>query len=328
MDEIVEILLRSEEPSIRYKTFVNLLDGDPESSRAQELQKEIKESNRVQGLFSERDGGIYEGKLPHHAYKKWSGAHWVLALLADLGYPSGDKSLNPLFEQVYGWLLSEEHEKRFLVLEGRMRRCASQEGNALFASLTLGYVNDGTHELARRLCSWQWPDGGWNCDKHPEAHHSSFHESLIPLRALVHYSKQTGSQEAAAAAVRAAEFFLRHELYKRERDGAVINPHFVSLVYPPYWHYDILYGLKVMYEAGKLSDPRCIAALDLLGKKQLPGGGFPAEEKYYRLTYPDQNGYSAVNWGNTGKRVMNEFVTVEALSVLAKAKPSGGISYE
>ncbi|RPI82713.1 MAG: hypothetical protein EHM41_17680 [Chloroflexi bacterium] len=328
MDEIIEILLRSKEPSIRYKTFVNLLGGEPESSRARRIQDEVKASNRVQGLFSERDGGHYEGKLPYHAYKKWSGAHWVLALLADLGYPPGDRSLNPLFEQVYGWLLSEEHDKRFLVLDGRMRRCASQEGNALFASLMLGYVNEGTHELARRLCAWQWPDGGWNCDKHPEAHHSSFHESLIPLRALVRYSKQTGSQEARAAAERAAEFFLRHELYKREQDGTVINPHFVSLVYPSYWHYDILYGLKVMQEAGKLGDPRCSAALDLLRKKRLADGGFPAEEKYYRLIHPDQNGHSPVGWGRTGKWVMNEFVTVEALSVLSKAKPSGGISYE
>lgn len=325
MNEVVEFLLRSEEPSIRYKTCINILGMDPKSDEARELQIKVRGSKRVQCLFSGREGGFYSGRLPYHPYQKWAGAHWVLALLSDLGYPPGDNSLAPLFEQVYGWLFSQEHEKRFLVIDGRMRRCASQEGNALLASLTLDFVNERTHELARRLCAWQWPDGGWNCDRRPEAHHSSFHESLIPLRALLLYAKRVGSQEASEAAERAVEFFLRHELFKRERDGSVINEHFLSLVFPPYWHYDILYALKVMGEAGKLDDPRCSEALDLLESKRLPGGCFPAEKKYYRSTRPGESGYSPLDWGSTGKKTANEFVTVEALEVLIKAKRIGGV---
>ena len=52
-----------------------------------------------------------DGKLTTHPYSKWHGAHWVLSLLADLGYPEGDNFLIPLREQVYNWLFSEKHEK-------------------------------------------------------------------------------------------------------------------------------------------------------------------------------------------------------------------------
>ena len=91
---------------------------------------------------------------------------------------------------------------------------------------------------------WQWPDGGWNCDKNPDAVNSSFMESLIPLRALALYSRLTGSEEAKGASKLAAEIFLKRRLYRRQRDGRIMNRSFVELHYPCYWHYDILFGLK------------------------------------------------------------------------------------
>jgi hypothetical protein len=43
----------------------------------------------------------------------------------------------------------------------------------------LGLVDDSRVQyLAESLIDWQWPDGGWNCDKRPSANHSSFYESL------------------------------------------------------------------------------------------------------------------------------------------------------
>ena len=98
-----------------------------------------------------------------------------------------------------------------------------------------------------------------------------------------------------------------------------MDPHFIRLHYPLYWHYDILFGLKVMAEAGLLGDPRCQAALDLLGSKRLPDGGFPAEETFARQSRPQLSGYSPVNWGGTSKKIMNPFVTADALYVLRLA---------
>jgi hypothetical protein len=315
--EIILQLLISSHPAIRYKTRVHVLGKDPASPELLALQREIAASELVKTLLSERDS---TGCISyHHPYTKWVGAHWVLAGLADLGYPPGDRSLLPLFDQVYGWLLSDWHLRSIKTIEGRVRRCASQEGNALYAALALGLDDERADELARRLVRWQWPDGGWNCDKNPSADSSSFMETLIPLRALILYARQRGDAAARQAAERAAQVFLKRELFKRQRDGTVISEHFLLLHYPCYWHYDILFGLKVMAEGGWIDDPRCQAALDVLEARRLPDGGFPAQERYYRLTDRPISGRSRVDWGGTSLTRSNEFVSVEALAVLRRA---------
>ena len=100
-----------------------------------------------------------------------------------------------MMDQTFEEWLSEFHLRNYVrMINGRVRRCASQEGNAIWSSLRLGFTDKRTTELVERLIKWQWPDGGWNCDKHPEAINSSFMESLIPLRALALYAKTTGER--------------------------------------------------------------------------------------------------------------------------------------
>src|SRR5919197_5781374 len=149
---IIRKLSQSDEPSVRFKALT--LDRKVDSRKVRQLRDAIRESPRVAQLLSERQA---DGQIPHHPYAKWDGAHWVLATLADLGYPPGDESLIPLREQVYAWLLGEGHRKGIKTIAGRVRRCASQEGNALYALLTLGLEDKYTEELAQRLIQWQWP---------------------------------------------------------------------------------------------------------------------------------------------------------------------------
>jgi hypothetical protein len=318
--ELASRLLRSGEPSVRFATRVGVLGEDPRSQGIGDIQDEIRCSSLVTRLLSERSA---DGRIPCWPYAKWYGAHWVLALLADLGYPPCDRALYPLRDQVYEFWLRTEHVQSVPVIQGRARRCGSQEGNALYATLALGIADERADQLARNLLRWQWPDGGWNCDLRPEAANSSFHETLIPLRALARYGRERQCAEALEAAGQAAQVFLKRRLYRRQRDGTVIDPGFLSLKYPHYWAYDILFGLKVMSEAGFLGDERCQEALDCLEHKRLPDGGFPAEVKLYHVTSrktPTGRGASLVDWGGTGGQRTNEFVTAEALTVLTQAK--------
>ncbi|MFC2064081.1 hypothetical protein ACFLXB_03180 [Chloroflexota bacterium] len=262
---------------------------------------------------------LIDGKPVHHPYKKWVGGHWVLSILADLGYPPGDILLKPLVEQAFNWIFSPEHARHIRLINGRVRRCASQESNLVYSTLTLGFADERTEQLISKLIEWQWQDGGWNCDKRPEVNISSFMESLIPMRALALAAKISGDKRIRESFLRAAEIFLKRSLFKRISNGAVMDAHFIKLHYPCYWHYDILFGLKAMMEAGLIEDPRCQPALDVLESRWLPDGGFPADEAYYRLTRPDVSGYSPVSWGGTSKKKMNPFVTAEALSVLRAA---------
>lgn len=320
MQSIIDKLLCSEEPSVIWKVRHNVLGEDPASLRP--LQEEIRGSPRTRTLLS---ACMHNSQPNFGAYQKWCGAHWVLSLLPDLGYPPGDPSLLPLREHEFAYVLGEQRleslrrRNRHLPAE-RFRICASQEGNGLYALVALGLEDDERiHELAERLIQYQWPDGGWNCDIKPGAHTSSFHETITPLRGLVHYARRFKHPAAQAAVTRAAGVFLSRNLHRRLADGLPISPEFTRLHYPPYWHYDILFGLKVMAEAGLINDPRCQPALDILESHRLPDGGFPAHAAYYRVTERPISGRSPLGWGAANGKTMNEFVTADVLAVLAAA---------
>lgn len=333
---LIERLLHSDEPSIRWKVMVGVLGEDPDSQKINDLRQEIRNSPRVKALLAGRDRHfVREAKV----YSKYRGAHWTLAMLADIGYPAGDESLLPMRDQVLNHWLSKpfylEFESRSSVpksrsaegvpkIHGRYRRCASQQGNALFAVSRLGIGDDRSERLAERLLHWQWPDGGWNCDRNPAADTSSFMESLLPMRALGAYAGASGDDDARAAAVKASEVFLSRRLFRRRSDGKIISQNFLMQHYPLFWHYEVLGALKAIAEMGLINDPRCGEALDILERKELPGGGWAAEGRHYKVTQKLDTSEpfgsdSLVDWGGVGKRRMNQWVTADALYVLRAA---------
>ncbi len=328
----LDTLLKSDEPSIRWKARVGVLGEDPKSKAMRALRDQIRTSPRVTTLLKYRDssGRITRGRS---VYDKWQGAHWILASLADLGYPEGDEALHPVRDQILDTWLHEDFYQEFeatrrddaykkpgvCVMEGRHRRCASQQGYALYFLLTLGLENARVHDLVERLLHWRWPDGGWNCDKEPSARKSTFIHTIHSLRGLFIYGRRFDEAAALAAASEASEIFLSRQLFKRRSDGTVMKKEFIKLHYPLYWHYDILLGLRVMADLGRVSDSRCDSALDLLERKRLPDGGWPAESRYYTVGNAIKLGADYVDWGGTSSKRMNPWVTVDALSVFAKA---------
>ena len=333
-DGVIGALLRSAEPSVRWQTRVRILGENPRARALRALGEEIRGSTRVRALLSRRDRLGRPGTA-RQVYYKWQGLHWVLASLADLGYPEGDESLLPIRDRVVGFWTgpgyflefealtrSAAYRRRGVpVMEGRHRRCASQQGSALRSVVILGIADDRADVLVERLLHWQWPDGGWNCDRDPRADISSFHETWLPLRGVAAYAREKKRPSVTSAVDRAAEIFLTRRLFKRRSDGRTITPDFVALHYPHYWHYDAVAGLTAMAEVGKIRDPRCADALDLLEAKRLPDGGWPAEKRYYQVSRSSAmtSNADSVSWGGTSRSRLNEWVTVEALAVLQAA---------
>jgi hypothetical protein len=313
VDSITLQLLHNGDPTIEYKVR-SLLLGEAEGSRAMRLLRErIPRSRMARSLLAPPSSDrTHDGRIDQHPYRKWQGPHWTLCSLAQICYPPGDESLLPIRDQVYDWLLEPAHlrYRQSLLIPGqedRFRRCASQEGNAIWYSILLGIDDLRTRELVQRLIAWQWPDGGWNCDKRPEARTSSVIETLIPLRALwlasLRYSDALGAR-AARAAERAAEFLLARSLFRRLRDGAQITKDFALIQYPIQF-YDILSALQVMTEIGRIRDERCREALAILRSKRLPDGGFPLEKPNARTSASIITRGTHADWGPSGKRRMN-----------------------
>jgi hypothetical protein len=330
--KILDTLLDSEEPAIRWRTRVLVIGEDADSKKLRSLSDEVRKSARVKTLLAHRDskGRVISGRS---VYAKWQGAHWILANLADLGYPSDDASLYPVRDQILDCWLRPQFYEEFVaekksdaykhsgvpVMLGRHRRCASQQGYALYYLLRLGLEHERIHALVERLLHWRWPDGGWNCDKEPSASHSTFIHTIHSLRGLHAYSERFANKPARAAAKKASEIFLTRALYKRLSDGSVIKSEFVKLHYPLYWHYDILLALKVMAETGQLRDRRCTDALDLLESKELASGGWPAESRYYSVSPKIKLNADFVDWSGTSNVRANPWVTIDALAVLRQA---------
>jgi hypothetical protein len=304
-------LLASDEPAVRYRAMTELL-GRPEDDREViEARRAIPQGPLVEALLAGLEAG---GSALSDPYRKFSGSHWRLLSLADLRFPPGDRRLRPAIDVELGWAMTRETHVR--LVDGLHRHCASQEGNAIAAACRLGFGGDRrVAELVDRLGAWQWPDGGWNCDKRPEATHSSFHESLAPLRGLVEYRSVSGRGDLDDVIAAAAEMFLRAGLFRTLQRREVLHPSFLRLRYPPYWHYNVLAGLAVLTDAGLVGDARTSEALDVVESKRLPDGRFRVEGAWWASInvsrYPE-----AARWGRS---CANEMVTLHALRVLRAA---------
>lgn len=245
-----------------------------------------------------------------HPYAKWTGTHWRLVQIADAGVEVPASRLTAGVEAELSWLVPGLAPDRVLRLAGRARRHGSIEGNAVYALSRLGYADDArTGRIVEALLDWQWPDGGWNCDRHPGARRSSFHESAIPALGLATYVAAVGNTAAWTAAERTAELLLEHRLFRSTATGDPIHPSWTVLHYPAYWHYDVLQGLRLLAAVDRLHDPRAAEALDVIAAARR-GSGFAGR------TWASQRQPAAVDWGRPpGNLMLNE----QAAEVLTAA---------
>ncbi|MBK8809408.1 MAG: hypothetical protein IPN69_01565 [Acidobacteria bacterium] len=319
---LTDSLCTHENPVVAYRAR-RLLAGEPESSRAMStLGREVGSSKMAKRLLLALNGERF------NPYRKWQGPHWTLYSLAEIGFPAGDERLLPLRRRVMDWMFAPAFLKPpmtafFPDQPRRPRRCASMEGNTIWSQIVLGIVDDErVPVLVDRLVEFQWPDGGWNCDKRPVARTSSVQETLLPLRGLAQWHRATGDARALKAAQRASEFLLDRRLLWRKRDGALIKPEWggpVDRIHYPIRFYDVLGVLVVMAEIGMVRDPRCKEALDLLESKRLPDGTFPVEWTNVKKADRIVSRGTYADWGTRHKRKGNPFVTVDALYVLREA---------
>ena len=165
-------LLGSGEPAIRLMTRRDLL-----GERADDDAGQVLAGAKVTALLS---GQQPDGGFGVHPYRKWTGAHWRLVSLVELAIPPREPRAVAAAGHVLAWLASPARRVPRIGGLARARAHASVEGNALAACCRLGLAADPRVRcLAEALISWQWPDGGWNCDP-AAAGRSSFHESLAP----------------------------------------------------------------------------------------------------------------------------------------------------
>jgi len=302
---------------------VTLLDRAADDPEVVDLTASLATDAWVAPLLAGKRRDGVEPPTFVHAYSKWTGAHWRLFTLAELGVgidvPGAAGPIAAAFEQELVWLSSPGRRRRIKPIQGRHRNCSSQEGAGLWAAVRLGLGDDPRlRAVAERLVEIQWPDGGWNCDIRPGATHSSFNESWMPVRALVAYRAAMGSDLAGLddAIEGALEFFLRHRVVESERTGDLAHENVGSLRWPSYWHYALVPGLRTLADAGRLADPRARAGLDRLIERRAPDGRWYPDGRYWTGPGSKGSGVELVHWGREGESRM---LTLHGLQLLRAA---------
>jgi hypothetical protein len=305
----VEWLLTSDEPAIRGMARRDLLN-EPHPAEL----NDVLAGPTVRKLLA---GQKADGGFGGHPYRKWTGAHWRLVSLVELEVPPGEPRPLAALEPVLAWLTWRGRLSGYRpAADGLIRSDASMEGNALAVACRLGMAADPrVGELAEALVKWQWPDGGWNCDRKASGRRSSFHESLIPSWGLFEYARATANRDAEAAATRTAELLLEHRLFRRHGTGEPIHRSWVALHYPPYWHYDIGHALLILARMGRAGDPRAADALDILESRRRPNGRWTAGGRWWKPPGSDRT-VEAVDWDAGAGSAM---LTLNALRSLKAA---------
>lgn len=328
-ERAVEFLLRSGEPAIRFLVRRDLLGEDGREDAAA-----ILSGPKVSALLAGQQPDQFRPgpgwrSLPGAEfgfgvgpYRKWTGAHWRLVSLVELGVPPLEQRACLAAEQVLGWLSRPQRLREVPVIGGLARRCASVEGNAVAVCCRLGLAGDErVARLAASLIGWQWPDGGWNCDLRASGRRSSFHESLAPAWGLYEYARATGDQQAREASGRAAQLFLSHRMFRSLATGQPISRRWLVPRYPPYWHYDILQGALIITRIGFAADPRLQDAVQVLEDLRSADGTWTCGGSWWKPPGAGTDGSrgvrawnaEVVDWGLSGP---NEMITLNALRVL------------
>jgi hypothetical protein len=312
-DDIIAKLGESTNPIIRYKLRRYVLGEDPNSPEMRGLRTSIRDSPIAHGLLRDlaaSDPTDREGI---------STIYLTFRYLADIDYPPGDRSLIPFRAHVYRWLhdLEAQYDGP-LFIHDKYRVHGSYHGNAIYASIVLGLANKETDQLAANLLRYQWPGGGWNCNKLPRTKGPTIVHSAYGLRGLVTYRLRRKSAALTQAIENAAEVLLERHVYLKRSNGKPLRPVFTKPSYPYPRLYDFMTGLHVLTRSGHVRDSRCERALDLLASKVIDGQGWMAERKLFSHTR-GKDTFTYAEWDKEKLGKASLFLTVDALEILKAA---------
>jgi hypothetical protein len=265
MDAVGEWLMAGD-PAIRWQTMRDLFDAQPSEYEAERRRVAIEGWGARLLALQHPDGS-----WGRHVYEKWTGTFYTMLVLRDFGLPED----SPGARRAAALLLGAGHR----AIDGGLNFAESWKisetcisGMGLATLGRFGIADPRMVTLCEYLLREQMPDGGWNCQRHRGATHSSFHTTISVLEGLHEWRIRASDGRLDRALERGHEFLLAHRLFRSHRTGAVARDEFRRFHFPPRWHYDALRGLDHLRAAGARPDERMTDAVDLVNQRRQGDG--------------------------------------------------------
>lgn len=304
-DKTIAWLLKGE-VSIQYQVYKDLLES--ETSYLNMLQRKIETEGWGAQFLAVQNPNSHWGR--GYYQPKWTSTHYTLLDLKNLGLPQDNikvrKIINMLLDQSVfkdgGINYSKTVKISDVCITGMVVNFASY----------FQYIDKRVNGLIDYLLSVQLPDGGWNCEHHRGATHSSLHTTISVLEGLLEYRKAGAIyklEEIKVAENKGQEFILEHKLFQSHRTGKTIDAKMLMLSYPYRWRYDILRALDYFQFTNMKYDNRMDAAIEILLKKQRKDGTWPLQRKHPGQVHFDMEQTGKPSRWNTLRalRVLNKF---------------------
>lgn len=266
---VIEWLLDSD-PSIRWQALRDLTAARPEEVAA-ERAKIAHEGWGARLLSLQAPDGRWGGGA---ALPGWTSTQHVLWLLRTMGVDPADARVRRAIEVVRERVRWEYDDLRFF--DGEVEPCIN--GTAVLIG---AYYGEDVGGIVTRLLGEQMADGGWNCEQERGSTRGSFDTTIRVLEGLLEYERATGGSPAVRTArERGEEYLLQRRLLRRLSTGEVIDPLYLQFSFPPGWHYDILWALDHLRNAGVTPDERVSEAIGIVEEKRDASGRWPLEKPH------------------------------------------------
>ena len=275
-ENIIEWLLEDENPSVRYRTMVELLDLPETDSAVKSTKKQILtykpvikmlEAMHADGYWEETNPRSKEVFGSGVVYQRYT-THFILAYLAELGLTRD----HPLVEKAANRYLSlQQPDGDFL----RHYSCLFGMNIRTFA--LLGYREDErvlkTIELMKSSIRW---DYGYLCETHEGKRKKRLVKSCVRGSAKILYALETlpdlWNEEFTK---QIAEYFLnRNVLYTTSDKTLFVNKEAGRTFFPFTWKFGLLDVLLPLAKMGYGKDTRMQRAWDSLNEHKTEHGEY------------------------------------------------------
>lgn len=278
--KVLNWLLEPSNPSVRYRTLIELLNHSPNDPELQLAHNEImhwkpimkiKNAMHPDGYWEVKvDKGKIVGK--DTAYRTFNTTHWVLGYLAEYGLTRKEEFIN-------------RASSRYLDLQKQdgdfWQHLSCLYGLNLHTFAKLGFESDPRIQKTVELAvSSIRHDKGYLCDLHEgkkrkgRSVKSCFRGTLKVLFGLAEFPA-TWSHPSVKAVV---DYFLNRELlFQRSKPNQLVVENAGLLVFPFTYRAGLMEILHSLLKMGYGKHPKFMRAWDLFESKKQPDGRFQLE---------------------------------------------------